>query len=250
MAIAFDNVSEGSTAGATGISANFTMGSGNGGILIASIMYQTAALNPSVTYNGVAMTSLLTTGSPGNTNVIQVFYMQNPPTGANTLAWSWSGGSNPAVVFAISYLGVGSIEASNSNTKSPSTTFSVAVTTITNNDWVLGLAGYWGSVLSGSTIAATSGTSRQAIWHGASLFRGSVESDTNGGVSIGSTTMNFSMNSVNVGADTGWAGAALALTIGVFSQIQSVSGVAQASIVSVSQVTNANLKSVSGVNNQ
>src|SRR5208283_861389 len=95
----------------TATSLTFSYNSGNTGanrILMVGISYRNSNSRTisSVTYNTVGLTQV-GTASTGTSGQIYIYCLTNPPTGANSLAVTWSGAlSQGAVVGAVTYAGV------------------------------------------------------------------------------------------------------------------------------------------------
>lgn len=112
-------------------------------LIIADTFNQNADGNNNITgctYGGVTMTKMFTlsiqNGGLGAYN--NIFYLLNPPTGANTLSCSHGGAGNGTWMAAQSFSGVGSFTASSSNSASSVTSISASVTTTVDNSWLMG----------------------------------------------------------------------------------------------------------------
>lgn len=79
----------GDTAQASASFTNFTVDSGSNLCLIGILHLRTAVTNPSMTWNGVAMTQI-GSGIQGTNAGVRMFYLVNPATGNQTLAASWT----------------------------------------------------------------------------------------------------------------------------------------------------------------
>lgn len=131
MAIAYDN-----SAVISGSSGSFTVGAITNGILLA-FTYSTNDTVTAATYNGVSMTSIgKTTFLGGGRYGIQAFYLINPTTGANTLAFTGIVGGG----FAVSYSGAKQTAQPDSfavNAATSVSTISGTTTTVANNAWTV-----------------------------------------------------------------------------------------------------------------
>lgn len=88
-----------------------------------------------VTYNSVGMTLLQNQDDPVTTRRMSIWYMFNPPTGANTLTVTWAGAALGGHVHAVVLTGsltAGFVDASSGTTNASVTSFSISTAT-TNN---------------------------------------------------------------------------------------------------------------------
>lgn len=115
MGLVFDANTNSSFTSASSYSFSHTVGTTRllRGLFVAIGMEHQAAgvpNNPSVTYNGVSMTSVNTvvgTDTAGRRIRVKLLYLANPATGSNTVAATWGGqGSNDGYIVARSYYGV------------------------------------------------------------------------------------------------------------------------------------------------
>ena len=143
-----------------------------------------------VTYGGVAMTSATGAFGNGGSNNGDIYYLLNPPTGANNVVVSHSSGQITAI--AMSFIGAGGISAATTATGSsttPSITLASAATSIVV-DWV--------NHNQGSILTATgSNQTRQQHNEQANAVAGST---TTG---VASTTVSYSCvgsNAWSIGA--------------------------------------------------
>ena len=114
-----------------------------------------------VTYNGVAMTLLATTGNNGGANAaryVTVWYLVGPPTGTHTIAATST--ADHAGGMAVSYLNAAAPEASSTTSQGTgSSTFSMSVTTLTPNAVaILAIKTF------GGTPSAGANTTGRQIW--------------------------------------------------------------------------------------
>jgi len=158
MAIAFDAASHSRATGAAALTFAHTCSGTFRGLFVGVIGDTTSDLVTGVTYNGVAMTQVnkvKATGGRWN----YLYYLAGPATGANNVVISAST-SMYIEGNAASYTGVlqtGQPEANATGSNASAATLGVAVTTLTDNAWVvnsaLGQAG---------TITAGGGTTQRA----------------------------------------------------------------------------------------
>jgi hypothetical protein len=143
MAITFDNNLSASISSGSSQTVSFTVGSSSNSYLVVGIIIQGGFTCTGVTYGGVSMTQLTSVSASGVTSgeTNYLFGLASPASGANNIVASYSGTSTNAVS-ASSFAGAQSttaVEGSNTATGS-SNPASVSVTTITNNDWLVGFA--------------------------------------------------------------------------------------------------------------
>lgn len=142
MAIVFDaNLAE--TFNPASDTVSFTT-SGTNRYLVVGILIQSSQTCTGVTYGGVAMTNL-TSGSSSNVSTGETIYLwglANPASGANNIVGSFSG-AGTRVFIASSFTGAQqttAVEATATPVNSTGTSASLSVTTITDNDWLVGFA--------------------------------------------------------------------------------------------------------------
>jgi hypothetical protein len=187
MAIAFDAPSETFSNSIQTLNWFHTC-SGSDRILWVGVMTSSTRSVSSVTYNGVALTSL--TRSAGG-QPVQLWYLIAPATGTNTISVSIGAPNSFVYTSGASYTGVkqsGQPDAQNTNSTS-SSSVSTSVTTVADNSWVVLIAR---NDTDGNTNAGTNSTERTA---GAA---GTVQLyDSNGAVSPAGS---FSMTVTNAGS--------------------------------------------------
>ena len=169
---------------------------GANGALIVSVAQNPFGIS-GVTYAGVAMT-FLTSISSADADIVYLYYLLNPATGANNIAVTISGYTSGTVhqrIFGASYTGVSSVnpDSSNSGTASGNTK-AVATTIVASNCWLIcsGL-GETDSTTS-STVTATGRTTRKTAsdWgYPGNRTVGLQLSDTNGVIATGSQSTTF-----------------------------------------------------------
>ena len=137
MSIAFDASSNGIINPGTVLTVSHTCTGSNRGLFAAIVGHTTDSIT-SVTYAGAAMTQVNKAQTPGG-RFCYLYYLGAPAAGANNIVITL-----PVSVLiecnAASYTGVsqsGQPEASNTNTGSSVTSLSTAVTTTTDNAWVV-----------------------------------------------------------------------------------------------------------------
>lgn len=161
MAIAFDATTDPGTHVGAGSSQTvaFTC-TGTNRYLLVAVVLQGSQTCTGVTYNGVAMTQIqsISTAAIAAGETCYIFGLANPASGANNILASYSGAATN-LVGASSFTGVKQTttpEASNTNSGNSSAA-TVAVTTLTNNAWLIGFARQAG----GTATAGTNTTLRQ-----------------------------------------------------------------------------------------
>lgn len=122
FAIALDNKSnDGVSSGGTSLSFSYTC-TGSNLILLSSPAYDTTLTVNAQTYNSVSLTQFGTANGPDAGNIkINSYFLVGPATGANTLAYTFSGTTNSKVSGTVSYTGAkqtGQLDASANGTGS------------------------------------------------------------------------------------------------------------------------------------
>lgn len=199
MAIALDVATAGGSTTATTLSWSHTTSGSNRALWV--VAYDRIAATTSitgVTYNGVAMTSVLAGGIqvPGD-RVVTLWYLANPALGANTVTISLASGFIAGN--SVSYTGVkqtGQPEVTTSSTASATTSITGNVTTISDNSWVI-----MGVKANGATAGSGTGGTQRITTNGATLV------DSNGAITPPAST-NIGSNG---GATANWAEIAVAM---------------------------------------
>jgi hypothetical protein len=134
-AIAFDATVTSVNPGSNTVS--FTT-SGSDRYLVVQVLSSPGDTVTGVTYNGVAMSQIMTSTFGAQAN--EFWGLANPASGTNDVVVSFSGSPSTVVVDVISYTGAQQttpIEATGNNSGS-GTSASVSVTTLTDNAWLVG----------------------------------------------------------------------------------------------------------------
>lgn len=162
MAIAYDNASAGGTTASSTLTYSHTTGTLTDGVLIVGVGYfiRTASIT-GITYGGVAMTLRRRYDDGTRLATSEIWYLVNPPSGANNVAITKSEATAGMSSVALTLSGVDQttpIEADGANVVfGTHTTHSGSVTTATANAWVVdGLFGTTG------TPTATSSQTRRS----------------------------------------------------------------------------------------
>jgi hypothetical protein len=101
------------TPGANFKTQDHTHNTGNNGLIIAQFTMSNTRTYSSCTYGGVAMTQLYQINRSGLSQRMAFFYLENPPTGNNTLRVNFSGSQwNPISMHIRSFTNSGGIGAS------------------------------------------------------------------------------------------------------------------------------------------
>lgn len=101
------------TPGANFKTQNHTQNTGSNRLIIAQFTMSNTRTYSSCTYGGVAMTQLYQINRGGLSQKMAFFYLENPPTGSNTLRVNFSGSQwNPISMHIRSFTGSGGIGAS------------------------------------------------------------------------------------------------------------------------------------------
>ena len=140
MAIALDATSSISDAGFTNVGAGPAVWSHTcaaGAYLTVMIETGNGDFVSGVTYNGVAMTQgvkrAMTVGEA------YVYYLANPSSGANDISVSLSSSESAFMGMGTSFTGVNQGAPEATGTGSSTSTGLVSVTTVTDNDWLVGI---------------------------------------------------------------------------------------------------------------
>ncbi len=157
MAIAFNAAADlGIVASGTSFSASYTVGSGSNRLLTVGFIGDYTTLGggggyddiTSVTYNGVAMTlavKLIDNSQATANRYSYLYYLLDPPSGANTVAVTWTN-SHYLAAIAADYTGVaqsGQPDAATTNFQDGGgiTTLTTSITTVANDDWAILIEG-------------------------------------------------------------------------------------------------------------
>lgn len=138
MAISFDAASS-----TNGTASSFTFShtvstSGNHAMLVVGIgMATAAATGSSVTYAGVGMTRAIARQGGAGTERTELWYLQNPSTGANNIIATLSA-SQRTLIGGASYFGVAGTGNTGGNDNSGVTTIAVTVTGTKSNSFICG----------------------------------------------------------------------------------------------------------------
>lgn len=101
------------TPGANFKTQNHTQNTGSNGLIIAQFTMSNSVSYSSATYGGVAMTQLYQINRGGLAQRMAFFYLENPPTGNNTLRINFSGSQwNPISMHIRSFTDCGGVGAS------------------------------------------------------------------------------------------------------------------------------------------
>lgn len=162
MAVTFDAQSTGYNTSVSSLTVSHTC-SGSNRILTVSCLFDQTVSITGITYNGVAMTNILTAQNVVLLQKLGLYYLVAPSTGANNIVVSLSGSAASVSVSNASYTGVkqsSAIDSSNSTTGS-SASPSVSTTTTVNNSQVICAIGWNNSVA--NTSPTNSITARASI---------------------------------------------------------------------------------------
>lgn len=197
MAIAFDN-SGGSgnwTSGASSVSYTHTTAGSNLVLFMGAANYSGIARTVSgITYNSVAATKAngITAALEGNNQDAELWYLDSPATGSNTVAVTLTGTADFQTALSLSYTGktVSGLDANATSQNTGTSTSSPAcnVTVVHSDCWLVGL-GY--SRFGGTPTAGTATTSRR------DTGVGHIMGDSNGVVSTGAQTLAFTVGSAS-----------------------------------------------------
>lgn len=185
MALAFDSVSQGLNNSGNSVSFSHTC-SGTNRIVFAYLRSSSTGGGGVIsipTYNGVNMT--LGANNSANQGNSAMYYLINPPTGAQTFAAGASaGGSSSFSAFIVSYTGANQTaqpDSTNTGTEGGSSPFNASTTVVANGSWVVG----------GFAEAIGAGVGGASTQRGTTINGNTVYADTNGLVSPGTQNIQF-----------------------------------------------------------
>lgn len=158
-----------------------TLAGSNLGVVWAIQTTNTTTSCSPVTYGGQTMTQAQSR-SDGNF-LMQIYYLIGAPTGTNSISKTSCGENDSAIA---AYSGVGGYDFSNYTSQGGGTTISNSLTTIFDNDWVIGFA----QCDHGGTCSASTGVTQR------NCNTGFCSGDSNGAVHpAGSYSMTFNSDS-------------------------------------------------------
>lgn len=201
MAVSYDAVGVGALVSSATITWSHTASGSNRAVIVTVSRYGTTYTSVSATYGGVAMTQVVSGFRYNNvstTNAMEVFVLQDPPTGAQTVDVTYVGGTVIAHTGnSVSFTGVSSIGSPTTAYGASGTTMSMSATGGTNS--VL-----W-QTFGNAGSAAPTGYSGTEVWNGGtSALRCDI------GYAAGSNVAtSFSATMTN---NSAWAGVAIPLT--------------------------------------
>lgn len=184
MAIAYDASSK-SSASATSVTFAHTC-TGSDRLLMVNAYWAGSATVSSITYNGVAMTNVVSPLDTGGGERHGMFYLVAPATGANNVVLTLSG-STDIEVSAVSYTGVhqsSPIDATRTETGlETGTSYSEAITSVVDNCWAVWSTREYG----GGVVSAGANT---ALRQQSLVYYGLLLADSNASITpAGSRTM-------------------------------------------------------------
>jgi hypothetical protein len=189
----------------------------------------------SITYNGVAMSFLLTQKTGTQSNWIHVYILASPATGAKTLAITY--GNNLGAI-ALSYSGVkttGQPEVTTQEGVDPANGVSQnSITTISDNSWAIAL---WG--------ANASPVSLSNITRRASNANAPYAGDSNSAITPAGS---FTQNESTGGQDhVAFVQLAIAPVVSGPANLKTINGLSKASIKTINGLAIASVKSFNGL---
>lgn len=141
MAIAYVATSQGRATSASSLTVSHTIASGSNRVLITGVECQTGDNITGVTYDGVSMTQYVKVNTTVASFYNYFYYLVAPSIKTANIVISASG-TRTIIGLSANYTGVDQgtpLEASNSNIAT-SSSFTVSVTTVTDNAWLIGTA--------------------------------------------------------------------------------------------------------------
>lgn len=184
MAIAYDSSAQ-SSASSTSVTFSHTC-SGADRVLLVDAYWSASATVSSITYNGVAMTNVVSPLDTGGGERHGMFYLIAPATGANNVVLTLSG-STQIEIASVSYTGADQtspIDATRTETGlETGTSYSEAITSIADNCWAAWSTREYG----GGAVSAGANTAlRQQVL----VYYGLLLADSNASITpAGSRTM-------------------------------------------------------------
>jgi hypothetical protein len=164
------------------------------------------ALITSVTYNGVALTSVANSGVSTGQDRVQIWRLVAPATGPNTIVITWSGGSANLLFQAISYSGVHQVTPDGSAaiaTGGTGTNPSVSQATTAGDVVIDGVAE--DSAANTATFTMNSSTGRTQVFNGTANGTGEIVGISRHDNPANPQTMGWTVT----GTQAAWAEAAI-----------------------------------------
>lgn len=219
MTQSLDSISTGSGAGDLTISHTCT---GSNLVLFLLMAYDTTAsgfINPTATYNGVAMTRITENTLASTRQGYAAFYLINPSTGTHNIVTTHSSGSPTTVIGSgFSFKGTTHfIEPFDSNRQAGNSGASATATVNADtNGYTIGIGGF----------TNVSNPSPYSISNGTVVISATINGDT-GGLSIGylnSTSTGSTSFTVNQNSSGAAFSGAFALTVANFTPLSATTG--------------------------
>lgn len=190
MAIAFDAAggSVGSASGGTATATHtHTMGSVSNGIAFVAIYNQNTGGLSSVTFGGNAMT-LIGSKQDSGSNIVYLYAILSPSSGANTVSVTRSTTTNFMFVMSTSYSGAAQTTTADNTTSGNATATSLTgtLTTVADNCWTIMVA----SAANGSQAAGSGSTRRVDSSGFQGLFDSNAAKTPTGSTSMTVTSAN------------------------------------------------------------
>lgn len=139
-AVAYDATSTGFAASASSLTYEHINTGSQLSLAVGTYTWNAAHTITGVTYNGVAMTQLVTRAADGTGGKIELWGLMGPATGANNIVITASAGGVQFFGNSVSYTGTSQIAAfpdTETNGSSNNTSFSESITTSVDQSWVL-----------------------------------------------------------------------------------------------------------------
>lgn len=158
MAIAFDASSQGQNGGASAtLTFSHTCSGSNRILFVNTGCHTSVATITGVTYNGVAMTSVIAPITSPDNFYMRLWYLLAPATGANNIVVTASATDGIAAQ-AASYTGAAqtTLDATASTTQNSTGSFTQSLTTVADNCWIV-----WGNYRGSSMTAGANTVVRQ-----------------------------------------------------------------------------------------
>ena len=190
--VAFDAVGAGTTGGGTAsksVTYSHTIGAGANCVIVGAGVLATAAATFTAKVGTTSMTQvgafLFETAS--NDGYVVLFKLLNPPTGAQTMTFAVSGGTDYIAVNSVSYANVGSVGATATTNSGTSTSASLTVSAAPN-DMVVQVFAANNSGVPALSFSAYNQTSRYNVTGVNSVNIGTLMGDAPGASSVSFTS--------------------------------------------------------------
>ena len=186
-----------STPGANFRNQSHNQNTGSGGLIVAQFTMSNSVSYSSATYGGVAMTRLYQINRSGLGQRMAFFYLENPPTGSNTLRVNFSGSQwNPLSTHIRSFTNSGGI--GNSSRTGGSATPNTQNLTVSDDSLIMITSC---SINAITTQQIPTGTNQSYTQHNTNRQVATGAISSNAGHSAGSISLRATATSGNISLD-------------------------------------------------